>query len=97
MFCVERTRKSATEPVTSELLWALMRDPETKRKILKYRRTSDAWSKSSLPGFVFQAARFDDSDKDGVKAAWRLQEHVVLNGLCMIDMDQSAAADRRMA
>lgn len=87
MFCVERTRKSATEPVTSELLWALMRDPETKRKILKYRRTGDAWSKSSLPGFVFQAARFDDSDKDGVKAAWRLQEHVVLNGLCMIDMD----------
>ena len=49
--------------------------------------------KNSLPGIVFQAKAFqihrwiDRDGKDHGEGAWRHQEHVVMNGLFIVDID----------
>ena len=78
--------KSPTQPVTRELLWEILKSPETKRNILMFRKTGKAFYKTSLPGFTYQA-RFTESEKGGVKGCWRLQSNAVLTGLCMLDVD----------
>ena len=86
MFYVQIDMKSPTQPVTRELLWEILKSPETKRNITMFRKTGKAFYKTSLPGFTYQA-RFTESEKDGVKGCWRLQSNAVLTGLCMLDVD----------
>ena len=89
MFYVQIDMKSPTQPVTRELLWEILKSPETKRNILMFRKTGKAFYKTSLPGFTYQA-RFTESEKDGVTGCWRLQSNAVLTGLCMLDVDHVA-------
>ena len=60
---------------------------------VKLFRSELAKTKSSLPGFIFSAHDFEPSEwidtkkKNHGTAKWRKQEHVILNGLTMIDVD----------
>ena len=96
--CVELMRGEPVRTVASiEEVKQICSREDVKRKIDLYRSTSDkaraAAVKGSLPGFVFQCSSFKEHewiDSNNVNhgiAAWRHQEHGVLNGLCMIDID----------
>lgn len=68
-------------------------DPEAAKDNIKLFRGEMSKTKASLPGFIFSAQNFepsvwiDSKKKNHGEARWRKQEHVILNGLTMIDID----------
>ena len=103
MFCYQRSFGLPTEVITKELFRALIKAPETSKKVKEARealaqgdkKTYDS-KKKGLP-FVIFIATYDESDKEfenkqtGEKTTrrglWRNQKYCRLNGLCVIDFD----------
>ena len=61
-------------------------------KAKQYKKAANT-QKASLPGIIFQASHFeehewiDNKKKNHGMGAWRHQEHVVMNGLYIVDID----------
>ena len=61
-------------------------------KAKEYKKVANT-QKASLPGIIFQASHFeehewiDNKKKNHGTGAWRHQEHVVMNGLYIVDID----------
>ena len=103
MFCYQRSFGHATEVITKEQFWALVKAPETFRKVREARealargdkKTYDA-KKRGLPLAIF-IGTFEESvkvienkdtgEKKEVTGCWRLQKHCRLNGLVVADYD----------
>ena len=80
--------------VTAGELEQVFNDPETFQKVTQIRQFRKAGNmkkatdvKHSLPGIIFVADDFAETEKDGVTAKWRLQKSAHLNGLAVIDAD----------
>ena len=103
MFCYQRSFGSPTEVVNLEQFRALIKAPETFKKVEEAREALENGDKNaydskkkSLP-FVIFVATYDESDKTfenkqtGEKTTrrgkWRNQKYCKLNGLCVIDFD----------
>ena len=103
MFCYQRSFGSPTEVVNLEQFRALIKAPETFKKVEEAREALENGDKNaydskkkSLP-FVIFVATYDESDKTfenkqtGEKTTrrgkWRNQKYCRLNGLCVIDFD----------
>ena len=103
MFCYQRSFGQPTEVVTKEQFRALVKAPETFRKVKEAREALAQGDKSAydnmkkgLP-FVIFIATYDESEKTfenkqtGEKTTrrglWRNQKYCRLNGLCVIDFD----------
>ena len=92
---IQKDFKSAVAKiVTAGELEQVFNDPETFKKVMKIRqlrkagKTKEATEvKQSLPGIIFVADDFAETEKDGVTAKWRLQKSAHLNGLAVIDAD----------
>ena len=92
---IQETFKSPVEQITSaEALEVVFNNPETFRKVSDVRKHRKAGEmekaqqvKTSLPGLIFVADDFAESEKDGVVAKWRLQKSAHLNGLAVLDAD----------
>ncbi len=107
IFLFQKDFFSPAEPISSaEELSAVFNDPETYRKVClirQYRQTGDTEKaqkvKTSLPGLIFVADDFAETEKevtvwqDGQekkvvkKGKWRLQKSAHLNGLAVLDAD----------
>ena len=76
---IQKDFKSAVAKiVTAGELEHLFNDPETFKKVMKIRqlrkagKTKEATEvKQSLPGIIFVADDFAETEKDGVTAKWR--------------------------
>ena len=103
MFCYQRSFGLPTEIVNLEQFRALIKAPETFKKVKEAREALENGDKNaydskkkSLP-FVIFVATYDESDKTfenkqtGEKTTrrgkWRNQKYCRLNGLCVIDFD----------
>ena len=103
MFCYQRSFGLPTETVNLEQFRALIKAPETFKKVEEAREALENGDKNaydskkkSLP-FVIFVATYDESDKTfenkqtGEKTTrrgkWRNQKYCRLNGLCVIDFD----------
>ncbi len=103
MFCYQRSFGLPTETVNLEQFRALIKAPETFKKVKEAREALENGDKNaydskkkSLP-FVIFVATYDESDKTfenkqtGEKTTrrgkWRNQKYCKLNGLCVIDFD----------
>ena len=103
MFCYQRSFGLPTETVNLEQFRALIKAPETFKKVKEAREALENGDKNaydskkkSLP-FVIFVATYDESDKTfenkqtGEKTTrrgkWRNQKYCRLNGLCVIDFD----------
>ena len=103
MFCYQRSFGLPTETVNLEQFRALIKAPETFKKVKEAREALENgdknaydYKKKSLP-FVIFVATYDESDKTfenkqtGEKTTrrgkWRNQKYCRLNGLCVIDFD----------
>ena len=103
MFCYQRSFGLPTEAVNLEQFRALIKAPETFKKVKEAREALENGDKNaydskkkSLP-FVIFVATYDESDKTfenkqtGEKTTrrgkWRNQKYCKLNGLCVIDFD----------
>ena len=53
-------------------------------------------SKVSLPGIIFVADDFAETEKDGVLGKWRLQKSAHLNGLAVLDADHLTEDPRQI-
>lgn len=92
---IQKNFKSAVAKiVTAGELERVFNDPETFKKVTKIRQLRKAGNmkeatevKQSLPGIIFVADDFAETEKDGVTAKWRLQKSAHLNGLAVIDAD----------
>ena len=103
MFCYQRSFGLPTEVINQEQFWAIVKSPETYKKVKEARealargdkKTYDA-KKKSLPLMIF-IGTFDESEKivndirtgkkKCVYGCWRLQKHCKLNGLVVADYD----------
>ena len=103
MFCVQQDFKSATKVITPEQFWALVKAPETVRRVAQAREYYEKGEKAKydstkkgLPLMIF-IGTFEEWDKEfenkqtgekyTQKGCWRSQEHVCLNGLVVADYD----------
>ncbi|MBR1411039.1 MAG: hypothetical protein IJ580_08080 [Prevotella sp.] len=103
MFCFQRTFGLPTEVITPEQFWAIVKSPETYRKVSAGREFYDKGDKAQydrykkgLPLMIF-IGTFDEWDKEfenkqtGEKirrsGRWRCQKHCRLNGLVVADYD----------
>ena len=87
-------KSAVAKIVTAGELERVFNDPETFKKVTKIRQLRKAGNmkeatevKQSLPGIIFVADDFAETEKDGVTAKWRLQKSAHLNGLAVIDAD----------
>ena len=93
--CIQKFFKSPVELITTaEALETVFNDSETYRKVCdvrKHRKAGDLEKaqqvKTSLPGLIFVADDFAETEKDGIVAKWRLQKSAHLNGLAVLDAD----------
>ena len=98
MFCYQRGFNNPTRVITLEQFWALLKAPETAKKVKEAREALEKGDKLTydrkkrgLPIMIF-VGTFEESEKefkDGskVKEYWRNQAHVRLNGLVVADYD----------
>ena len=103
MFCYQRSFGLPTEVINQEQFWAIVKSPETYKRVKEARealargdkKTYDA-KKKSLPLMIF-IGTFDKSEKmvndirtgkkKCVYGCWRLQKQCRLNGLVVADYD----------
>ena len=103
MFCYQRGFNNPTRVISAEQFWALVKAPETARKVKEAREALAKGDKATydrkkkgLPLMIF-VGTFEESErifkdkKTGEKRAvlefWRNQAHVRLNGLVVADYD----------
>ena len=103
MFCYQRGFNSPTRVISAEQFWALVKAPETARKVKEAREALAKGDKATydrkkkgLPLMIF-IGTFDESEKTfedkktgekrTVTGCWRNQANVRLNGLVVADYD----------
>ena len=94
MFVYQRSFGLPTEVVTLEQFWALVKAPETIRKVKEAREALARGDKNGydskkkgLPLMVFTGTFEESVNAKGNKGCWRTQKHVNLNGLVVADYD----------
>ena len=87
MFCYQKNFFSPTLPVDEAQFAALVKAPQWKGHIDKYRETGDQSLKRKLPAFIFQATFDETTSKAGVQGCWRKQSTTRLTGLVVMDID----------
>ena len=103
MFCYQRGFNNPTRVISAEQFWALVKAPETAKKVKEAREALAKGDKATydrkkkgLPLMIF-VGTFEESErtfedkktgeKRTVKEFWRSQAHVRLNGLVVADYD----------
>ena len=87
MFCYQKNFFSPTLPVDEAQFAALVKAPQWKGHIDKYRETGNQSLKRKLPAFIFQATFDETTSKAGVQGCWRKQSTTRLTGLVVMDID----------
>ena len=103
MFCYQRGFNNPTRVISAEQFWALVKAPETARKVKEAREALAKGDKATydrkkkgLPLMIFvgtfeESERTFEDKKTGEKRIvaeyWRNQAHVRLNGLVVADYD----------
>ena len=87
MFSYQKNFCSPTLPVDERQFYALVKAPQWRECIARFRQTGDASYKRKLPAFIFQATFDETASKRGVVGRWRKQSASRLTGLVVMDVD----------